>query len=449
MTHSSVDDILFSKENLLRVLDNLDTGIVAHDTARRIFVFNREAERITGFPREEVIGRDCHEVFGSPLCGSRCSFCGDTVFSEDQRSYPLNLVSHSGEVRQVEMSLTAMKKPDGSLWGVLASMRDVTDLFDLRLKAADMGRFSGIIGNDPKMLQIFQQIRDVSQYDFPVHITGDTGTGKELVAAAIHSESPRSEKPFVPINCGALPEGLIESELFGHVKGSFSGAVRDKKGRFELAHGGTVFLDEVAELSKHMQVKLLRFLQEGSFERVGGEQTLKVDVRIVSATNKDLKKEVLKGDFRDDLYYRLNVVPIRLPALRERRNDIPHLVRHFMEEAARQYPHTSPRISREALGMLMDYSWPGNVRELQNAVRFAIVKSGGGEIGPLDLPLEIRGEVELKSRKGPSRKLDADTVAQVLLRTDGNKAKAAKLLGVGRATLYRFLKDYPELYTGS
>ncbi|TYT75219.1 PAS domain-containing protein [Desulfobotulus mexicanus] len=449
MSHLSMDDVLYSKENLSRVLDNLDTGIVAHDTERRIFVFNREAERMTGFLRDEVIGKDCHEVFGAPLCGSRCSFCDGSSFEGDHKAYPLNLVSRSGEVLQVEMSVTAMKRSDGSLWGVMAAMRDVTDLFNLRLRAEDMGRFSGIIGNDPKMLQIFQQIRDVSQYDFPVHITGDTGTGKELVAAAIHNESPRSAKPFVPINCGALPEGLIESELFGHVKGSFTGAVRDKKGRFELADGGTVFLDEVAELSKYMQVKLLRFLQEGTFERVGGEQTLQVNTRIVSATNRDLKKEVAKGDFRDDLYYRLNVVPIKLPPLKERRNDIALLAHHFMEEAARQYPHTSPRISREALGMFMDYSWPGNVRELQNAVRFAIVKSGGGEIGPVDLPHEIRGEVELKSRRGPARKLEPDTVAQVLLRTDGNKAKAAKLLGVGRATLYRFLRDYPDLYTGS
>ncbi|MCW7754631.1 sigma 54-interacting transcriptional regulator [Desulfobotulus sp. H1] len=448
MSQIAMDEALFSRENLFRVFDNLDTGIVAHDTSRRIFVFNREAERITGFSRSEVIGKDCHEVFGAPLCGSRCSFCDGHAFPGDHAAYPLNLVSRSGEVLQVEMSVTAMKRADGSLWGVLAAMRDVTDLFNLRLKAEDMGRFSGIIGNDPRMLQIFQQIRDVSQYDFPVHITGETGTGKELVAAAIHSESRRAGKPFVPVNCGALPEGLIESELFGHVRGSFTGAVRDKKGRFELAHGGTVFLDEVAELSRYMQVKLLRFLQEGTFERVGGEQTIKVDTRIVSATNKNLKKEVARGDFRDDLYYRLNVVPIQLPPLRERRNDIALLVHHFMEEAARQYPHTAPRMARDALGMLMDYSWPGNVRELQNTVRFAIVKSGGGEITPADLPHEIRGEVALKSRRGPARKLEPDTVAQVLLRTDGNKAKAAKLLGVGRATLYRFLKEYPELYTG-
>ena len=179
------------------------------------------------------------------------------------------------------------------------------------------------------MLDIFKQIRDVAGYDYPVHISGETGTGKELVSNAVHNESSRAGAPFVPINCGALPEGLIESELFGHIKGAFSGAIRDKKGRFELADGGTIFLDEVAELSNNMQVKLLRFLQEGKFERVGGEQTASVNVRVISATNKELKKAVKQGTFRDDLYYRLNVIPIRLPPLRDRKIDIPLLVEHF------------------------------------------------------------------------------------------------------------------------
>lgn len=448
MTKTSIEQLISSKENFERVLDNLEEGIIAHDIHRRIFVFNSVAEEITGYRRDEVIGKDCHEAMGAPLCGTRCSFCGGAEFTCDNKRYPTNLVTRSGEIRQVEMSVTAMKEADGSLWGVIAAFRDVTDLFDLRLRVGELEKFSNIIGRDPNMLQIFQQIRDVSQYDFPVHVTGETGTGKELVSAAIHNESPRVGKAFVPINCGALPEGLIESELFGHVKGAFSGAIRDKKGRFELADGGTVFLDEVAELSKYMQVKLLRFLQEGTFERVGGERTVHVDVRIVSATNKDLKKEVEKGNFRDDLYYRLNVVPIKIPALRQRKNDIPLLIHHFLEEAGKQYPHASPSICQEALGMLMDYSWPGNVRELQNVVRFAIVKSGGREIGPEDLPLEIQGELESRPRRGPNRKLDPDTVSQVLLRTGGNKAKAAKLLGVGRATLYRFLKEHPDLYTG-
>ena len=185
------------------------------------------------------------------------------------------------------------------------------------------------------MIKVFQQIINVAEYDYPVHIFGETGTGKELVAEAIHKESPRKDGPFVPINCGAMPEGLVESELFGHVKGSFSGAIRNKKGRFELADGGTIFLDEVAELSKHMQAKLLRFLQDGKFEKVGGEKTVRINVRVISATNKDLKEEMKANRFRDDLYYRINVLPISLPPLRKRKSDIPLLVDHFLKQAVK------------------------------------------------------------------------------------------------------------------
>jgi transcriptional regulator with PAS, ATPase and Fis domain len=295
------------------------------------------------------------------------------------------------------------------------------------------------------MLDIFQQIRDVSGYDYTVHISGETGTGKELVANAIHNESPRGGAPFVPINCGALPEGLIESELFGHVKGAFSGAVRDKKGRFELADGGSVFLDEVAELSNNMQVKLLRFLQEGQFERVGGERTATVNVRVISATNQKLKEAVKEGRFRDDLYYRLNVIPIHLPPLRDRKIDIPLLMNRFLREAAERYNRQPLKVSRKAMSMILDYRWPGNVRELQNAIQFAFVKCGGKSIAAEDLPMELREVENVCIRRGPSRKLDVEGVRAALVKTGGNKAKAAKLLGVGRATLYRFLGDHPEL----
>jgi transcriptional regulator with PAS, ATPase and Fis domain len=284
-----------------------------------------------------------------------------------------------------------------------------------------------------------------SFFSIPVHISGETGTGKELVAEAIHSESRRGGAPFVPINCGALPEGLIESELFGHVKGAFTGAFREKKGRFELADAGIAFLDEVTELSNNMQAKLLRFLQEGEFERVGGEQTIRVDVRVVCATNKNLKEAVKRGKFREDLYYRLNVIPIELPPLRERKIDIPLLSEHFLQEARRRYEKKNLNISSKAMSLMLDYRWPGNVRELQNAIQFAIVKSSGRVISPDDLPLELRDLENICLRRGPSRKLDADSVRSALERTGGNKVKAAKLLGVGRATLYRFLSDHPDL----
>jgi transcriptional regulator with PAS, ATPase and Fis domain len=323
--------------------------------------------------------------------------------------------------------------------GVLSVFRDLTDLLGLQERLGELSSFAGIVGQDQKMIRIYSQIRDLATNDYPVHIYGETGTGKELVAAAIHSESRRGGGPFVPVNCGALPEGLLESELFGHVKGAFSGAVRDKRGRFELAHGGTIFLDEVSELPRHMQVKLLRVLQEGSLERVGGEKSIVVDVRVISASNRVLKREVERKNFRKDLYYRLNVVPIHLPALCERKSDIPLLVAHFLEKAAKR-GQKGAGISRETLVLMMAYSWPGNVRELQNTIHFALVTSRGRTIRPEHLPQELRQDIR---RRGPHRKLNGEAVRIALDQSAGNKARAARLLGVGRATLYRFLGDSP------
>ncbi|MCP4747761.1 MAG: PAS domain S-box protein [Desulfobacteraceae bacterium] len=445
MTDSKPADFIANQKNLIRILDSLKDGIIAHDLQRRIFFFNREAERITGYKRSDVLGRDCHDVFSEPFCGQHCSFCGNQVPVTDCAEYPLTITSKAGKQVRLEFTATMIQDDSGAFIGILASFRDVGELLELRRRSGEMNRFSNIIGADDKMLRVFQQIMDVSQYDFPVHIFGETGTGKELVANAIHNESRRGGAPFVPINCGALPEGLIESELFGHVKGAFSGALRDKKGRFELSDGGTVFLDEVAELSKPMQVKLLRFLQEGRFEKVGGEKTSSVNVRIISATNKDLKKEIQKNLFREDLFYRLNVIPVHVPPLRQRKNDIPLLTRHFLNQVGKHTAQALPGISANAMSVMMDYDWPGNVRELQNAVQFAIVRCSNANISPHDLPMELRKLKRPVTRRGPIKKLKQNAVKQALVKTGGNKAKAAKLLGVGRATLYRFLNRHPEL----
>jgi len=445
MSDYSLENLMCHRDNLENVLDNLKEGIIAHDMDRRIFFFNSEAERITGYQREEVLGRDCHEAFDIPFCGERCVFCENPPKLAEKSEYTLNISTKTGEQRRIEMTVTSMRDADDQYTGVLTSFKDVTDIFSLKERAAELTSFGNIIGQDSKMIAIFKQIKDVSGYDYPVHIYGETGTGKELVAAAIHSESLRGGAPFVPINCGALPEGLIESELFGHVKGAFTGAIRDKKGRFELADNGTVFLDEVTELSNNMQAKLLRFLQEGRFERVGGEQTIRVDVRVISATNRNLKEAVKRGRFREDLYYRLNVIPVHLPPLRDRKIDIPLLSEHFLLEARLRYGKKKLKISNKAMSLMLDYRWPGNVRELQNAIQFAIVKSKGRVISADDLPLELRDLENICQRRGPSRKLDADAVRLALERTGGNKVKAAKLLGVGRATLYRFLGDHPDL----
>lgn len=445
MSEFALENLMCHRDNLEHVLDNLKEGIIAHDTNRRIFFFNQAAERISGYSRKDVLGKDCHEAFGHPFCGGLCQFndhAADMTASSDST---LSITTRSGESRRVELSITRMTGDDGELVGVLTSFRDITDLFSLKLQAGKLTSFGNIIGQDHKMYKIFKHIRDVSAYDYPVHISGETGTGKELVANAIHNESSRNGAAFVPINCGALPEGLIESELFGHVKGAFSGAIRDKKGRFELADGGTVFLDEVAELSNNMQAKLLRFLQENQFERVGDEHTLSVDVRIISATNQNLKEGVRKGKFREDLFYRLNVIPIHMPPLRERKIDIPLLIERFLQEAAERYGREPISVSDRAMSLLMDYHWPGNVRELQNAVQFAFVKCSDNTLAADDLPIELREVENTCVRRGPAKKLNSEGVRAAIVKTGGNKAKAAKLLGVGRATLYRFLSDHPGL----
>jgi DNA-binding NtrC family response regulator len=335
-------------------------------------------------------------------------------------------------------------------------VQDITD----RVLAENS--FAGIVGRDLRMREVFDSIGDLADVDVPVIIQGESGTGKELVALAIHNEGQRAAGPFVPVNCGALPGELLESELFGHVRGAFTGAIRDKRGRFELAHGGTLFLDEVADLPKDLQVKLLRVLQEGVFDRVGGEKSTSVDVRVISAANRDLKTEVEKGRFREDLYYRLKVIPIHMPPLRKRKSDIPLLVEHCLQKAAGEGQY-SEGVSPEAMARMMDYSWPGNVRELQSALYFALIKAKRNTIEPRHLPPEVmvlRGEKQSvpDDHSDPShmqnehfddrqnardRRLTELDVKRALAECNGNKVKASKRLGIGRATLYRFLKANP------
>lgn len=452
-THSLLD-----RDNLNLVLDNLKLGVIAHTPKRIITVFNKEAERITGYSKEEVIGQDCHIAFQAPFCGPKCSFCEETPnLTSETKQYPVTNITKTGETRHLDMTVSAIIDNAGVFKGVVASFKDLTDSINLSLRAENMTNFAGIIGKAKSMQDIFRQIRDVALYNYPVHVSGDTGTGKERVAYAIHDISAYGTGAFVPVNCGAIPEGIVESELFGHVKGAFSGAVKERKGRFELAHKGTLFLDEVAELPLKTQVKLLRFLQEGSFEKVGGEKKVSVDVRIISATNKNLKQEVAQGRFREDLYYRLNVIPIHLPPLRERRSDIPLLATHFLAEAEQESGNKVPELAPETLNTLMDYGWPGNVRELKNSIQFSVVRSRGDKILPTDLPVDIAGEAQSPlstiSFSDPSPmempltrgKLTIESIKIALTKTGGNKSKAARVLGVGRATLYRFLAQHETI----
>jgi len=432
------------------ILDHFSDGIIAHDINRRITWFNRAAEEITGYSRREVIGRDCHDVFEDGFCRGKCSFDDSKqlpIFEKLQ--YPLKITTKDGQPCQVEMSVVSMKNDKGIFQGVLASFHDITEVTQLRRRLKDIRSFHGIIGSDDKMQHVYELISDLAVSDCPVMIQGESGTGKELIANAIHGESSRAGRPFVTVNCGALPEGVLESELFGHVRGAFTGAVRDRKGRFELADKGTLFLDEVAELTPNMQVKLLRVLQEGTFQQVGGEKTIRVDVRIISATNYDLRERVRQGQFREDLFYRLCVVPINLPPLRERRNDIPLLLNHFTERFGKEQKGPLHTIAPDALLFLIDYPWPGNIRELQNAIQYAFVKCKSESIRIEHLPPEIvsfsASQVRAFSPIRRRGKLNFSQVKDALEQAKGNKVKAARLLGVGRATLYRFLKNHGQV----
>ncbi|MBI5644098.1 MAG: sigma-54-dependent Fis family transcriptional regulator [Deltaproteobacteria bacterium] len=310
--------------------------------------------------------------------------------------------------------------------------------------------FSGIIGQSERMKELFENVKTVSHTDSTVLILGESGTGKELVANAIHYNSPRKNEPFVKISCAALPETLLEAELFGYEKGAFTGAVKQKKGRFELANKGTFFLDEIGEISQTIQVKLLRVLQEKKIDRLGGTETLSVDVRIICATQRDLKKEVQKGTFREDLYYRLNVVPVTLPSLRERQGDIMLLANHFLKYFAEQHKKTIKGFSIEAMELLLKYNFPGNVRELENAVERAVVMGKTEEIQPWDLPEEITNMGDcfkviqnMQNYEHLSKAIkdfERQYITKVLEETKGNKSLAAKLLGVSRKTLWEKCK---------
>jgi two-component system response regulator HydG len=318
------------------------------------------------------------------------------------------------------------------------------EIRELRTRIEHSAEFSGIIGKDPQMQNIYRLIEDIAPTDATVLIQGESGTGKELVARAIHQQSPRKDKPFVVINCSAYPATLLESELFGHEKGAFTGAIRQKTGRFEQADGGTVFLDEIGEIAPSAQIKLLRVLQSQKFERIGGEKTLSVNVRILAATNKDLIKEVANGSFREDLFYRLNVIPIHLPPLRKRRNDIPLLARHFLRRFAVEQNKEIQDFSSEAMRLLLDYPWPGNVRELENSTEHTAVLAKQSTVEISDLPSAIRDTAAPVFSETPGTIFENERklLLEVLSECGWNKKKAALQLGISRSTLYEKIKKY-------
>jgi PAS domain S-box-containing protein len=439
------------RRQMEHIFDAMEDGLVAHDQNRNIFLFNRAAERITGFSKQEVLGQDCHAIF-SPggLCGSRCPFKSCQA-NEKEREYEVVVTNKAGEDRRLRITSSPLDLLQGERRGVVATIRDITEVIRLRNRYTQRHSFHGMVSSAKSMQDIFQTIRQIATSDYPVLITGESGTGKELVARAIHNESRRAKGPFVPINCGALPANILESELFGHVRGAFTGAIRDKKGRFQLADKGTLLLDELGELEPLFQVKLLRVLQEKSFEQVGGEKSIQVDVRVVAATNQDLKQMIQAGSFREDLFYRLCVVPLHLPPLRERIVDIPLLCDQILKRIQQEIGKSNISLSNTTMDTLTSYSWPGNIRELINILQFSAVRCDEDIIQPIHLPPELRhhsrarpDQTSLNSHPESNGKLTAGKVQRALDSTEGNKVKAAKLLGVGRATLYRFLSKNSE-----
>jgi DNA-binding NtrC family response regulator len=321
---------------------------------------------------------------------------------------------------------------------------------DLRSRLEDKFHFRNIVGRSEKMVKIFELIHHIAPYDSSVLIIGESGTGKELIANAIHYNSPRASMPFIKVSCASLSEGIIESELFGHEKGAFTGAIASRKGRFELAHQGTLFLDEVKDIPPSTQIKLLRVLQEGEFERVGGNKTIKVNIRIIAASNRDLQEAVKEGVFREDLYYRLNVVNIKLPPLRDRRDDIPFLINFFIEKYNQKYHMKVKGISQKAMNLLADYKWTGNIRELENTIESILVINSPEVIDIQHLPQEIRDVKErpevIPIKIGTSLEdVEKEMLIQTLRMTKGNKRKAAQLLGINVRTIHRKIEEIEEL----
>jgi PAS domain S-box-containing protein len=438
------------------ILQTVAEGILVCDSDLIIRFANNSLLELTGYSAEELTGRNTGEIV---ICS------GEHMPLSGLNNFECTIRRKNGHTIPVLRNSRPIIDENGSVSGTVSSFSDISELRKTQHKLSGIktlntaGGFEGIIGKSSQMQEVFELIELAAASNATVLISGETGTGKELAARAIHNRSLRRDAPFVAVNCSALPESLLESELFGHTKGAFTGAIRDKTGRFEMASGGTLFLDEIGEIPPVIQVKLLRFLQLKEFERVGESVTRKADVRIITATNRDLKEMTGNGEFRDDLYYRLKVFPIHMPPLREHKEDVGMLVRHFIDRFNNETGKSLSGLTHDAAVTLMDYCWPGNIRELENAIEHAFVTCKQGEIDLFDLPLEIR-RVEL--RQGtcmPSRPQNTGTDSRILLNTPAqpfragkeeilsalescrwNKAAAAIKLGMDRTTLWRKMK---------
>jgi PAS domain S-box-containing protein len=431
------------KSRLEAIFRSVKDAIITVDPDMNIIDANDAAGSICGFASENRSGRAFSECRWE--C---CRACHDVLFEtlkrkEAIREYLVTCDHQDRPYQKVILSSAPLLDRTGGFSGAVLVIRDVTRISDLENELKMRHHFHGIVGKNTKMQEIYQLIEDLADFETTVLITGESGTGKELVARALHHSGCRALKPFVAVNCSALAENLLESELFGHVKGAFSGAIRNTRGRFQKAHTGTLLLDEIGDISPRIQLKLLRVLQEKTFERVGDSEEIEVDVRVIACTNRDLKEKVRQGEFREDLYYRLKVVEIRIPPLRQRKDDLPLLVEHFKQRYEKKFQIDIPGIGDDVMRTFMDYSWPGNVRELKHSMERAAVLCRGRRITLDHIPHELKNLFPIQKKESPIPGVnEAGRILQALERTDGNKAKAARLLGISRNTLYRKIRKY-------
>lgn len=434
---------------LRAVLGTMNDGVMVVDPDGNILSLNRAAEKMTGYREKEVIGKPC-TILDTDTCvfmtgdikEKRC----DVFKKGDVLNKQCRIKSKDGRNIMLLKNAKVLRDRKGKVIGAVETMTDITSLFIKDMEIEKLCRelrheygFMGLIGKSPLMLNVYEQIENAAQSDVPVIIAGESGTGKELVAEAVHRMSCRKKGPFMRVNCAALNEHLLESELFGHRKGSFTGAIRDRKGRFEAAHKGSLFLDEIGEMPPSMQAKLLRVLQEKEVERIGDNHPIRVDVRIIAATNRDLSGLVEKGRFREDLFYRVNVFPISLPPLRERNEDLPLIALHFLEKAARMNGKSISSIAPEALEALMRYHWPGNVRQLINAIEYAVITCSGDEIELENLHDYLVREDHTAEHTNSDRG-ERGRVMDALKKHNFHRNRTAKYLGISRVALWKKMK---------
>lgn len=431
------------------ILDSIADGVFTVDKDWNITSFNRAAERITGIISSQAIGQKCFDILHADICQSACAMQKTLKTGKEIIDQAVNILNREGNVLPISISTAVLKDEKGNIMGGVETFRDLSALEALKKEISRHYSFEDIISKNYEIRAIFGILPDIAESESTVLIQGESGTGKELFARAIHHLSRRGKGPFVAVNCGALPDNLLESELFGYKRGAFTDAKRDKPGRFALAGGGTLFLDEVGDLPFSLQSKLLRVLQEKEYEPLGAAGPVKADVRIIAATNQNLSEMVARKVFRKDLFYRLNIVKIELPPLRSRKEDIPLLVEHFVNKLAVSKGRKITGISDDVVRLFMTYGFPGNIRELENLLEHAFVMCRGGEIKAEHLPREFRetvmaadNHVDNSSLRGRFEESEAEIIKQALTRNRAHRGNTAKELGINPSTLWRKLKRF-------